>query len=131
MRLAVSRVQVDVQQRDSVEVPTHTTRTNFSMTLPYHRQSFLAFKWVLSFALDAYYVVSPEPASHPLLLSSRLNFIHGPHIPTSRFVLHLSPSIITLMIPSDLEGQSVQTQRLVAPSFVTLRKSLGAYPSRN
>ncbi|KAG2747723.1 hypothetical protein P692DRAFT_20835014 [Suillus brevipes Sb2] len=30
-------------QRDSVEVLTHTTRTNFSMTLPYHRQSFLAF----------------------------------------------------------------------------------------
>jgi hypothetical protein len=52
---------------------------------------------------------------------SRLNVIHG-HIPISRSILHLSPPFITPMIPSSLEGLSIQTRRWVAPCirFMTL-----------
>lgn len=56
---------------------------------------------------------------------SRLNVIHGHHhIHISRFILHLSLSFITPMIPGSLEGQSIRTRNS--------RKSLpSAYPGRD
>jgi hypothetical protein len=114
MRLAVSRVQVDLQYTEKRSVlrygPTLQEQTppHCSEDITTSRSSYSSESHFLFSALT----ISATRACILTRFSSpsRLHVIHG-HIPISRLILHLSPPFITPMIPSNLEGLSIQTRR--------------------
>jgi hypothetical protein len=99
-------------KRGSVETWAHATRTNsssFQEDIAMSRSSYSSESCLLLSALtsSATRTCNLTRFSSP----SRLNVIHGHHIHISRFILHLSLSFITPMIPGSLEGQFIQTRR--------------------
>jgi hypothetical protein len=99
MRLAVSRVQVDLQstERHCSEDIT-TSRSSYSS-----ESRFLLSALTISATRACILTRFSSP--------SRLNFIRGLYIPISHFILHLSLSFITAIIPRILAGLSIQTRR--------------------